>query len=117
MRLSKSRGFTKKERVKQKKEIQNLFKTGKRMSVRGAKLFFLPSDLAFNRVAFALPRGYGTAIQRNFAKRISREVYRNLKGELARSYDLLFLFYPGNDTISIRENQIRLLCKKAGLLC
>lgn len=117
MRLSKSQGFTKKERVKQKKDIQNLFKKGSRTSVRGAKLFFLPTELTQNRVIFALPRGYGNAVQRNFAKRLSREVYRKLKNELAQGYDLLFLIYPGNDTISLRENQIRLLCKKAGLLC
>lgn len=117
MRLSKSQGFTKKERVKQRKEIQNLFKMGTKISVGGAKLFFLPTELAYNRVLFALPRGYGNAVQRNFAKRISREVYRKLKNELMQGYDLLFLFYPGNDTITFRENQIRLLCKKAGLLC
>lgn len=117
MRLSKSQSFTKKERVKQRKEIQNLFKQGKVISVRGAKLFFLPTEFTNNRVIFALPRGYGNAVQRNYAKRISREVYRKLKHELTQGYDLLFLFYPGNDSLFIREKNMRLLCKKAGLLC
>ena len=65
--------FTRQERVKKYSDIQNLFKKGKRVSVQGAKMFYLPNDTNTNRIAFTLPRGYGNAVERNHSKRLSRE--------------------------------------------
>ena len=92
--LSESRRFTFDERIKRASEFKNLFKNGKRVSVVGAKLFYLPNNLKFNRIGFPLPRGFGNAVERNRAKRFSREIFRNLKSYLNTGYDMLFLVYP-----------------------
>ncbi len=114
--LLKTGKFTRKERVKKSLTIQNLFKKGNRVSVFGAKLFFAPNELNVNRIAFALPRGYGNAVERNYSKRISREAYRYFKAFLNTGYDMVLLVYPGNDSFHSRCAQIRCLCRKAGLV-
>ena len=116
--LSESRRFTVDERIKNASEIKNLFKNGQRVSIYGAKLFFLPNGLKFNRIGFPLPRGFGNAVERNRAKRFSRETFRNLKSYLNTGYDMLFLVYPlaEKDSFHSRCDQFQTLCKKAGLL-
>lgn len=115
--LSESKCFTLDERIKRASEFKNLFKNGKRASVVGAKLFYLPNGLKFNRIGFPLPRGFGNAVERNRAKRFSREVFRNLKSHLNNGYDMLLLVYPPaeKDSFHSRCEQFQTLCKKAGL--
>lgn len=110
--------FKRVEHIKRPVDFRKLFKDGKRVSVAGAKLFFLPNGSEFNRVGFPLPRGFGNAVQRNRAKRFSRETYRKLKAHLNNGYDMLFLVYPPSekDSFSTRCVQFQTLCEKAGLL-
>ena len=116
--LSESKCFTLNERIKRGSELKNLFKNGKRVSLAGAKLFYLPNNLEFNRIGFPLPRGFGNAVERNRAKRFSRETFRNLKSHLNTGYDILFLVYPPaeKDSFHSRCDQFQQLIKKAGLL-
>ena len=114
----KSAGFAREEHIKRPADFKNLFKNGKRVSIAGAKLFYLPNELEFNRIGFPLPRGFGNAVQRNQCKRFSRETYRNFKAHLNTGYDMLFLVYPSSekDSFSTRCVQFRTLCEKAGLV-
>ena len=114
--LLKTGRFTRDEHMKRPADIQKLFKTGQRVSVAGAKLFYALNDRDKNRIGFPLPRGYGNAVERNLSKRYSRETYRSFKSHLNTGYDLLLLVYPGNDSFSTRCEQFRTLCQKAGLL-
>jgi len=114
--LLHSERFYRKEHIKRPDEIKNLFKNGKKVSVSGAKLFFLENNYGYNRIAFSLSRGYGCAVERNTSKRYSREIYRSLKKYLNTGYDLLLLVYPGNNSFSSRYFQIHSLCEKAGII-
>lgn len=109
-------GFARYEHIKKPLEFRTLFKKGMRTGVTGAKLFWAANDFGYNRIAFPLPRGYGTAVERNRSKRLSREAYRLLKSHLNTGFDILFLVYPGNDSFHSRCEQLRKLCEKAGLL-
>ena len=113
-----TRRFTRIEHIKSALEIKNLFKNGKKVSVFGAKLFFLPNELGFNRIAFPLPRGFGNAVERNRAKRFSREAYRILKPHLNTGFDMLLLVYPNAENNSFRSrcDQFRTLSEKAELI-
>ena len=114
--LFKTGRFTRNERVKRSSDIKKLFKTGNNVSTKGAKFFYLPNQLGINRIAFAIPRGYGNAVQRNKSKRISREVYRHYKMSMKTGFDMILLVYPGNDDFNQRSAQFRSLCQKAGIL-
>ncbi len=114
--LLKTGRFTRNEHIKRPADIQKLFKHGKRVSVGGAKLFFMLNDQDYNRIGFPLPRGYGNAVERNHSKRLSRETYRFLKTHLNTGYDILFFVYPGNDSFQSRCEKFKTLCQKAGLL-
>ena len=108
--------FKRDERIKNPAEFKGLFKNGKKTGVTGAKLFYAENGLGKNRIGFPLPRGYGTAVQRNLSKRYSREVYRLFKTHLNTGFDILLLVYPENDSFSTRCVQFRSLCQKAGLI-
>ena len=114
--LIKTGFFTRQERIKNPATFKKLFKSGKKISISGAKLFYLENNLGINRVGFPLIRGYGNAVERNLSKRYSREVYRLIKSHLNTGFDMLILIYPGNDSFHSRCDQIRLLCEKAGLI-
>ena len=50
-----SASFSREEHIKRPADFKNLFKNGKRASVAGAKLFYLPNQLGFNRIGFPHP--------------------------------------------------------------
>ncbi len=114
--LFKTGRFKREEHIKRPADIHKIFKSGKKQSIFGAKLFYAPNSLEINRIAFILPRGYGNAVERNTSKRYSRETYRLFKAHLNTGYDILFLVYPGNNSFHSRCEQFKTLCRKAGLL-
>jgi len=111
--------FPRKEKLKRRDEIREVFNQRKVVSCLGAKLFLLQNGLEYNRIAFTFSRKFGNAVERNFSRRLSREVYRLLRNELRKGYDLVFLVYPdripGKASFSDRMNQMRNLFSKAGL--
>lgn len=110
--------FGRRLRVRCSGDFARLFKRGKRFGVYGAKLFVFYTGAGNTRLALTLPHGFGNSVERNRAKRLSREVFRRLRLKLKTGYDVLFLLYKAEgvvDTISRRESQMRTLFKKAGL--
>jgi len=95
--------------------IQTVFRKGKKHSCDGAKLFVLANGMERNRVVFTFPRGYGTAVERNHSRRLSREAYRLLKRHLVDGFDLTVLVFPGKDVFSVRMKQLEFLFRRAGL--
>ena len=113
--------FPRKERLKRRDDIREVFrnanKVGERVvvSCSGAKLFKLRNGLPHNRIAFAFPRKFGNAVERNRSRRLSREAYRLLRNELRKGFDLVLLVYPGRDNFSTRTDQLKDLFFRAGL--
>ena len=107
--------FPRKEKLKRKNEIREVFNRRRSFSCPGAKLFALCNGLPYNRIAFAFSRKFGKAVERNRSRRLSREVYRLLRNELQKGYDLVLLVQPGRDAFSARLNQLRELFSRAGL--
>ena len=105
------------ERLKKRNEIRNVFENGKRFGCSGAKLIVLKNNLPNNRICFTFSRGFGSAVQRNRARRLGREAYRLLQGRLSRGHDLILLVYPESGTaLSVRIQQLEFLFHKAGFL-
>ena len=107
--------FPREEKLKGRAEIREVFSRRKAVSCAGAKLFWLKNGLPHNRIAFTFSRKYGTAVDRNYSRRLSREVYRHIRTELRKGYDLVLLVYPGQDVYSVRMKQIQELFSRAGL--
>jgi len=105
----------KEERLCGAKRIRLLFKMGVCFGCRGAKLFVLPNELPYNRFICTFKRHYGSAVQRNRARRLSKEAYRQMKGRLKTGMDILLLVFPGNDTFFMRVRQLGCLFKKADM--
>ncbi|MDR1786166.1 MAG: ribonuclease P protein component [Spirochaetaceae bacterium] len=109
--------FSRNERIGSSKEIRALFQGGKKVSVPGAKLFFMKTTRSETRFAVTLPRKYGAAVERNRTKRLCRESFRTQKARFAQGYDMLFLVYQTqHEDLRTRASQVFLLAKKAGLL-
>ncbi|MFP3091531.1 ribonuclease P protein component [Treponema sp. TIM-1] len=107
--------FLRRERLKRRDGIREVFKRGKSVTCSGAKLFFKRNGLPHNRVVFTFGRKYGNAVKRNRSRRCGREAYRLIRNELKTGYDLVLLVYPGNDSFAGRMEQLRVLFSKAGL--
>lgn len=107
--------FTRAERLTDSASIQLVFRKGKKYSCEGAKLFVLVNGMQRNRIVFTFPRGFGTAVERNYSRRLSREVYRLNKHCIQTGFDFCVLIFPGKDTYAMRESQLQGLFKKAGV--
>ena len=108
--------FPRKERLKGRNEIGEVFSRRKGVSCPGARLLTLRNGLECNRIAFTFSRKFGKAVERNHSRRLSREVYRQLRNDLLKGYDLVLQIYPGRDVFSVRMEQLRDLFSRAGLL-
>ena len=115
---AKSYRFPREERLKGRDEIRKVFSERKGVSCPGARLLSLRNSLPYNRIAFTFSRKFGTAVERNRSRRLSREAYRFLRKELRQGYDMVLLVYPGSgrDVLLNRMEQLRELFSRAGLL-
>ena len=115
--MSDSFRFRRKEHLKGRSEVREVFGNGRQFSCRGAKLFVLRNKLPHNRICFTFTRGYGNAVARNRARRLGREAYRLIQPRLSGGHDLILLVYPETDmALFDRTKQLKTLFTKAGLL-
>jgi ribonuclease P protein component len=67
-------------------------------------------------MAFTFIRKYGNAVERNRARRLSREAYRLIRNSLKTGFDMVLLLYPGKDVFNTRIEQLKILFSKAAVL-
>lgn len=108
--------FSSRERLKKRKDIDTVFSSRAKFSCRGATIRVRENGLGYNRIAFVPVRKYGTAVERNRAKRLGRESFRLLRPELRQGFDFALILFPGCDTLAERSAQLRSLCETARLL-
>jgi len=111
------KSLTKEERLKRKSDFDRVFAIGKRKSCSGARLVYKTNGYDYSRFAVCPVRKYGTAVERNRAKRICRELFRTMKETIASGYDIVLVIYPGKDTFKVRKEQLTDLLERSGLSC
>lgn len=109
------RSLTRDERLRGRQEIRRAFASRRQVSCPGVKIKFVKNERERNRFAVSAARGFRNAVERNRAKRIVKEIYRNMKHELRDGFDIVVILYPGAATFSKRKEQLLSLFRKAGL--
>ncbi|WP_029410311.1 ribonuclease P protein component [Treponema pedis] len=105
--------FPREERLRSKAAIKHVFSKGVKITCRGAALFIVPNGLEYNRFLCTFKRGFGTAVERNKARRISKEAYRKIKPQLKTGKDFVLLAFSSKDGYFERFNQLVYLFTKA----
>lgn len=113
--------FNKKEKLKSKKRIEQLFAEGKSVTAYPLRLVFMPAtfedDIPAQTGISVSKRYFKLAVDRNLIKRLMRESYRLNKASyfnnLSQSYALMIL-YIGKDKPKLAdlETRMQLLFKK-----
>ncbi|MGY4706519.1 ribonuclease P protein component [Candidatus Bipolaricaulota sp. J31] len=85
-------------RLRRKKEIDRVFREGKRIEGRWFRFILLPKDEEIPRILVVVGRKVGKAVVRNRIKRAVREGFRKHK-DLFRGLDLVVIAKPALGTI------------------
>ncbi len=81
----------KKEILRRKSDFQKIYRKGKSVADRYVVLFYLSNGLAYNRTAFLASRKVGNAVQRNRAKRLMRESWKEFERDVPPGYDIIII--------------------------
>jgi len=110
------KSLTRAERLKSKAEFALVFNQADlRSACRGAKLVARSNGLEITRFAVTPVRKFGNAVQRNYARRILKEIFRNTKQDLPTGYDIIVVLYSGDYNYHEREQQFTKLIRRAGI--
>lgn len=109
------RSLTRQERITSKSDIARVFRRGRSVSTRGARLVCAPNNLDYSRFVVTTTRGFAGAVQRNRARRIGKEIIRLAKADIAGGMDIVLILYPGDYDFRDRDRQISTLLARAGL--
>ena len=112
--------FGRKEKLKSKKLITQLFEEGKGISIYPIKLIYLPTDYKDKPLQTGVTvskRNFKSAVDRNRIKRLLREAYRRNKAQVFNNTDANFAFlflYLGKDmpTFEQLDHKMKLILNK-----
>jgi ribonuclease P protein component len=80
-------GFRPHERIRRRAEFQRVYERGSRIHGRYLTLFVLRGEQAAGRLGIAATKKLGSAVERNRAKRLIREVFR--RNKIAPGFDVV----------------------------
>lgn len=96
-------------------QLGKIFKAA-RFKNRSLGLYYCPNSVGFARFAVAISKKYGSAVARNYAKRVVREIYREHKHLVEPCYDIVFVVYPHQLVFSTTQSDMVDLMEKASIL-
>ena len=99
-----------------KTDISKVFDLSESIKISCIRLLYRRNGITWNRIAVVLRKGYGNSAERNRARRVIKEIYREIKNSLPCGYDFIF-FLTDKITDYKTANEIMIsLFKQAGLL-
>lgn len=109
------KNLTREERIG-KKDISKVFEVSKSIKCSCIRLLYCRNGITINRIAVVLRKGYGNSVERNRAKRIIKELYREIKNGLPKGYDFIFFLNGSITDYHIAGSIIVSLFRQAGLM-
>ena len=109
------KSLTRKERMK-KSDISKTFEISESIKISCIRLLFCRNGITWNRVAVVLRKGYGNSVERNRARRVIKEIYREIKNSLPKGYDFIFLLTDKITDYKTANMIMVSLFKQAGLM-
>jgi ribonuclease P protein component len=83
--------FSRKFRLSQSTDFRRTISKGKRIATQYYVIYSSPNGLLFPRLGIQVKAKLGTAVRRNYIKRIVREVFRKMKNDFQQPVDLVFI--------------------------
>ena len=83
--------FSKEHRLRKSIEFRRVFSRGKRVATRYFVIYSLQNHLPFPRIGIQVKAKIGTAVKRNYIKRMVRETFRKMKVEFSKAVDLILI--------------------------
>ena len=77
--------------LRREDDLSAIDKKGRSVGERYVVLFFRKNGLPYNRTAFLASKKVGNSVERNRARRLMKEGYRQLRGSVAVGYDMIFI--------------------------
>lgn len=77
--------------LRKKKDFSVLYQRGKSIGERYVVVFYRKNGFNFTRTAFLASKKVGKSVQRNRARRLMKESFRELENHLISGYDLIFI--------------------------
>ena len=109
------KNLTRKERLRGTAALKRVFTVSRKITCPGVRLLVAENGLENNRVVVSFVRKFGCSVERNRARRVGKEAYRNIKDMIKPGFDLAFILFPGDYSYDKRISQFSFLLKKAGL--
>lgn len=81
----------KEEVLRERKDFTALYNKGKSVREKSFILLYRENGLSFTRRAFLASKKVGNSVNRNRARRLLRESYRQLENRVKPGYDMLFI--------------------------
>lgn len=105
-------------RLKKNWEFKKVYRSGRTVVSRNIVLYYCPNGLEINRIGFSIRKKVGKSVVRNRIRRIYREAFISIGGDLKKGYDFVLIARKPAENVSFHDacKELHHLCRKAQLL-
>lgn len=108
----------KKEVLRKKSDFSAIYNKGKSVGERYVVLFHKKNNLPYNRMGYLASKKVGNSVERNRARRLMKESFRQLEKDVKEGRDLIIIARNtiGNKSMQEVQKSMFSAFKKSGLL-
>ena len=77
--------------LRNQKDFNRVYNRGKSKGSRFVVVLYRRNNLDFTRTAFVSSKKVGNSVHRSRARRLMREAYRSIEGNVKSGYDIIFV--------------------------